>query len=68
MLDGGGDYVGLAGGAGDEEVEVADGLAAAAEGAGGSDLIDAREGADEGADAVGWCWALSMRKRLELAR
>ncbi len=53
MLDGGGDDVGFAGGAGDEEVEVADGLAAAAEGAGGGDLVDAGEGADEVGDDVG---------------
>ena len=53
VLDGGGDDVGFAGGAGDEEVEVADGLAAAAEGAGGGDLVDAGEGADEGGDAFG---------------
>ena len=53
MLDGGADDVGLAGGAGDEEVEVADGLAAAAEGAGGGDLVDAGEFADEGGDAFG---------------
>ena len=53
MLDCGADDVGFAGGAGDEEVEVADGLAAAAEGAGGGDLVDAGEGADEGGDGVG---------------
>ncbi len=53
VFDGGGDDVGLAGRAGDEEVEVADGLAAAAEGAGGGDLVDAGEGADEIADGVG---------------
>ncbi len=53
MLDGGGDDVGLAGGAGDEEVEVAYGFAAAAQGAGGSDLVDAGEVADEVGDAFG---------------
>ncbi len=53
VLDGGSDDVGLAGGAGDEEVEVAYGLAAAAQGAGGGDLVDAGEGADEGGDALG---------------
>ena len=53
MLDGRGDDVGFAGGAGDEEVEVADGLAAAAERAGGGDGLDAGEVADEGGDAVG---------------
>ena len=68
VLDCGGDYVGLAGGAGDEEVEVADGFAAAAEGAGGGDFVDAGEGADEVGDAVGVVRALSMRKRLELRR
>ena len=47
------DDVGLAGRAGDEEVEVADGLAAAAEGAGGGDLVDAGKFADEVGDAVG---------------
>ena len=51
VLDGGGDDVGLTGGAGGEEVEVADGLAAAAEGAGGGDLVDAGELEDEGGDA-----------------
>ena len=53
VLDCGGDDIGLAGGAGDEEVEVADGLAAAAEGAGGGDLVDAGEVADERGDAFG---------------
>jgi hypothetical protein len=47
------DYVGFAGRTGDEKVEVADGLAATAEAAGGSDLVDAREFADEIADDVG---------------
>ncbi len=53
VLDCGGDDIGLAGGAGDEEVEVADGLAASAEGAGRGDGLDAGEGADEGGDALG---------------
>ena len=53
VLDGGGDDVGLAGGAGDEQVEVADGLAAAAQRAGGGDRLDAGERADERADALG---------------
>ena len=53
VLDGGGDNVGLAGGAGDEEVEVAAGFAAAAEGAGGGDGFDAGEGTDEGGDFFG---------------
>ena len=53
VLDGRGDDVGLAGGAGDEQVEVADGLAAAAQGAGGGDGLDAGEDADEFADALG---------------
>ena len=53
VLDGSFDDVGLAGGAGGEEVEVADGFAAAAEGAGGGDLVDAGELEDEGGDAVG---------------
>jgi len=46
VLDCCGDDVGLAGGAGGEEVEVAYGLAASAEGAGGGDLVDSGEGAD----------------------
>ena len=46
MLYGGTDYVGFAGWAGDEEVEVAYGFAASAEGAGGGDLVDAGEFAD----------------------
>ncbi len=50
---GGADDVGFAGWAGDEEVEVADGFAAATEAAGGRDLVDAGEFADEIADDVG---------------
>ena len=53
VLDGCRDDVGFACGSGGEEVEVADGLAAAAERAGGDDLVDAREGADEIDDGVG---------------
>ena len=53
MLDCGCDDVGFAGGAGDEEVEVADGFAASAKRAGGGDLVDAGELADEVADDVG---------------
>ncbi len=58
VLDGRRDHLGLAGGAGDEQVEVADGLAAAAEGAGGGDLLDAGEFADQRGDALGLLAAL----------
>ena len=53
VLHGCGDDVGLAGRAGDEQVEVADGFAAAAQGAGGRDGVDAGELADEFGDALG---------------
>ncbi len=53
MLDGCANHVGFAGGAGGEEVEVAYGFAAAAEGAGGGDLVDTGEGEDEFDDGVG---------------
>ena len=53
VLDGGGDDVGFAGGAGGEEVEVADGFAAASQGTGGGDGVDAGEGEDEVGDGVG---------------
>src|ERR1700753_2641359 len=53
VFDGCADDVRLAGGAGDEEVEVADGFAASAERAGGGDLVDAGEFADEVADDIG---------------
>ena len=53
MFDRRADDAGFACRAGDEEVEVAHGFPASAEAAGGSDLIDAREGADEIADGVG---------------
>ena len=53
VLDRGGDYIRFAGGAGDEEVEVAYGFAASAEGSGRGDLVDAGEGADEGGDSFG---------------
>ena len=58
MLDGCADDVGFAGGASDEEVKVAYGLAATAERACGGDLVDAGEGADEGADI--FCIALRL--------
>ena len=53
VFDGGGDDRGLAGRAGGKEVEVADGFAAAAERAGGSDGVDAGKLEDEVSDGGG---------------
>ncbi len=68
VLDGCCDYVGFAGWAGDEQVEVAYGFAAAAEGAGGGDLVDAGNSRIRAEMRSAWSWAWSMRKRLEFLR
>ena len=58
VFDGGRGVFRLAGGAGDEQVEVAGGFAAAAQRAGGRDAFDAVEGEQIGGDAVGGFFGL----------
>ena len=53
MLDGGGDLVLLAGRAGDEDVEIAAGFAAAAQGAGRLDGVESGEGLEVGDELLG---------------